>query len=79
MRKSRRLTIWEKIINENNVPASSYSPEYLFLAAYFADKVLKNSEEAISLFRKLKEKYPNTEKGFEADKYLAQLGVYKGD
>ncbi len=55
------------------------SPEYLFLAAYFADKVLKNSEEAISLFKKLKEKYPNTEKGFEADKYLAQLGVYKGD
>jgi TolA-binding protein len=55
------------------------SPEYLFLAAYFADKVLKNSGEAISLFKKLKEKYPNTEKGFEADKYLAQLGVYKAD
>ena len=55
------------------------TPEYLFLAAYFADKVMKNSGEAISLYKKLKEKYPNTEKGLEADKYLAQLGVYKAD
>jgi hypothetical protein len=55
------------------------TPEYLFLAAYFADKVMKNSSEAISLYKKLKEKYPSTEKGLEADKYLAQLGVYKAD
>jgi tetratricopeptide (TPR) repeat protein len=53
------------------------SPEYLFMAAYFADKVLKNPDEAIKLYQKLKEKYPATEKGFEADKYLAGLGVYK--
>jgi hypothetical protein len=55
------------------------TPEYLFMAAYFADKVLKNSSEAISLFKKLKEKYPASEKGLEADKYLAQLGVYKSE
>jgi tetratricopeptide (TPR) repeat protein len=55
------------------------SPEYLFLAAYFADKVMKNSKQAIDLYKELKEKYPNTEKGFEADKYLAQLGVYKSE
>ena len=55
------------------------TPEYLFMAAYFADKVLKNSSEAINLFKKLKEKYPSSEKGLEADKYLAQLGVYKAD
>lgn len=53
------------------------SPEYLFMAAYFADKVMKNADEAITLYKKLKEKYPNSEKGFEADKYLAGLGVYK--
>ncbi|MCW3117244.1 MAG: tetratricopeptide domain protein [Chitinophagaceae bacterium] len=53
------------------------SPEYLFLAAYFADKVLKNPDEAIKLYKKLKEKYPTSEKGFEADKYLAGLGIYK--
>jgi predicted negative regulator of RcsB-dependent stress response len=52
------------------------SSEYLFMAAYFADRVLKNKKEAIDLFKELKEKYARTEKGFEAEKYLAQLGVY---
>lgn len=52
------------------------SSEYLFMAAYFADRVQKNQKEAIDLFKELKNKYPQTEKGFEADKYLAQLGVY---
>ena len=52
------------------------SSEYLFMAAYFADRVMKNREEAVDLFKELKEKYSRTEKGFEADKYLAQLGVY---
>lgn len=55
------------------------TPEYLFVAAYFSDKVLKNAGESISLFKKLKEKYPTSEKGLEADKYLAQLGIYKAD
>ncbi len=50
--------------------------EYLFMAAYFADRVMKDREEAIDLFKELKEKYSRTEKGFEAEKYLAQLGVY---
>lgn len=52
------------------------SAEALFMAAYFADRVMKNKEEAIKLFTELKEKYPRTEQGFEADNYLAQLGVY---
>ena len=52
------------------------SSEYLFLAAYFAERVLKNQKEAIDLLKELKQKYPRTEKGFDADKYLAQLGVY---
>jgi tetratricopeptide (TPR) repeat protein len=52
------------------------SAEALFMAAYFADRVLKNQKEAIELFKELKEKYPRTQQGFEADKYLAQLGVY---
>lgn len=53
------------------------SSEYLFIAAYFADRVMKNKKEATDLFKELKEKYPRSEKGFEADKYLAQLGVYE--
>jgi tetratricopeptide (TPR) repeat protein len=52
------------------------SAEALFMAAYFADRVLKNQKEAIDLFKELKEKYPNTQQGTEANTYLAQLGVY---
>jgi tetratricopeptide (TPR) repeat protein len=52
------------------------SSEALFLAAYLTDRVLKNPKEAIELYKELKDKYPNTEKGVDADNYLAQLGVY---
>lgn len=52
------------------------SAEALFMAAFFADRVMKNQKEAITLFKELKEKYPRTQQGFEADNFLAQLGVY---
>ena len=52
------------------------SAEALFMAAYLADRVIKNEKEAIELYKELKEKYPNTQQGFEADNYLAQRGVY---
>lgn len=52
------------------------SAEALFLAAFFADRVMKNQKEAIALYKELKEKFPRTQHGFEADNYLAQLGVY---
>jgi tetratricopeptide (TPR) repeat protein len=51
------------------------SAEALFMAAYLADRVMKNTKEAIELFKELKKKYPR-EKGQDADNYLAQLGVY---
>ena len=54
----------------------SQSAEALFMAAYFADRVVKNQKEAIELYKELKEKYPNTQQGLQADNYLAQLGVY---
>jgi tetratricopeptide (TPR) repeat protein len=50
--------------------------ESLFLAAYLAQTKLNNTKEAIELFKELKEKFPNTQRGSEADKYLARLGVY---
>lgn len=53
--------------------------QYLFMAAYFADRVMNNKEEAIELFTELKKEYPATQFGFEAEKYLAQLGVYSTD
>ena len=52
------------------------SSEALFLAAYLAQTKMNNSKEAIELYKELKEKYPNTQRGSEADKYLARLGVY---
>ena len=52
------------------------SAEALFLAAYLTDRVLKNQKEAIELYKELKEKFPRTSQGFDADNYLAQLGVY---
>jgi tetratricopeptide (TPR) repeat protein len=52
------------------------SAEALFLAAYLTDRVLKNQKEAIELYKELKEKFPRTPRGFDADNYLAQLGVY---
>ncbi len=55
------------------------SSDALFLAAYLSDRVLKNSKEAVSLYTELKEKFPNTQRGYEADNYLAQLGTYNVD
>lgn len=55
------------------------SSEYLFFAAYFADRVLNDKKQAIDLYKEVKQKYPNTQFGFQADKYLAQLGVYNAD
>lgn len=52
------------------------SAEALFLAAYMSDRVLKNSKQAIELYKELKEKYPTTPQGIDADNYLSQLGVY---
>ena len=60
------------------------SAEALFMAANLADRMMKNSKEAIDLYKELKEKFPKTPISFEnnelagnlADNYLAQLGVY---
>ncbi len=53
------------------------SPEYLFLAAYLADRVLKNTETAIELYQEIKKTYPRSQQAYDADNYLAQLGVYE--
>lgn len=50
--------------------------EALFLGAYLAQTKMNNTKEAIELFKELKDKFPNSQRGAEADKYLARLGVY---
>ena len=52
---------------------AALSSEYLFRAALLLELSGKNKQAAES-FRQLKEKFPRTEKGFLADKYLARLG-----
>jgi tetratricopeptide (TPR) repeat protein len=53
------------------------SPEYLFMAAYFADQVLQDSKEAIALYEEVREKYPRSQQSYDAEKYLARMGVYQ--
>lgn len=55
------------------------SSEYLFMAAYFADRVMNDKKDAIDLYKEIKKNYPNTQYGFEADKYLSQSGVYNAE
>jgi len=50
--------------------------ESLFRAAYLAQRVIKDKDEAVSLYKEIKEKFPRTQQAFDADNYLAQLGVY---
>jgi TolA-binding protein len=52
---------------------AALSSEYLFRAAMLLELSGKNKEAAEAL-RQLKDKFPRTEKGFLADKYLARLG-----
>jgi tetratricopeptide (TPR) repeat protein len=52
------------------------SAEALFMAAYLADRVMKNSKEAIALYKEILEKFPKAPQAKDADNYLAQLGVY---
>jgi TolA-binding protein len=49
------------------------SPEYLFRAGLLYQEAGKN-QEAIEMFKIIKDKYASTERGLEIDKYLARLG-----
>jgi tetratricopeptide (TPR) repeat protein len=57
---------------EDDKAASASS---LFRAAGTAEK-LKDTKEAIELYKELRDKYPSTMEGNSADMYLAQLGDY---
>jgi len=50
------------------------SSEYLFRAASFLELNGKN-DEAIALYNTIKNKYPKSEKGFMADKYINRLKI----
>lgn len=52
------------------------SPEYLSYAGLLAHRVLGDKEEAIKIYKNIKKKFPNSGPALEADKALAELGVY---
>ncbi len=57
----------------------AFSADCLFIGAFLAQKVLNDPASAIELYKEVKKKFPRTQQGFDADNYLAQLGVYKSD
>lgn len=54
------------------------SAEYLFRAALLSETIGKN-KEALDLYKEIKTKFPKTDKGFQADKYIYRLSVEKND
>ncbi len=52
------------------------SPEYLFRAGLLYQELGKN-KDAIEVFNTIRQKYPNTQRGREVEKYLARLGVFE--
>ena len=71
------VNYYKKAANEFTDDATMTS-EYLFRAALKLETLGKNTE-ALDLYKQLKEKYPNTEKGFSADKYIYRLSIVPND
>lgn len=71
------INYYKKAANEFTDDATM-SSEYLFRAALKLETLGKNSE-ALDLYKELKEKYPNTERGFSADKYIYRLNIVPND
>lgn len=71
------VNYYKKAANEFTDDAAM-SSEYLFRAALKLETLGKNAD-ALTLYKELKEKYPNTEKGFSADKYIYRLSIVPND
>ncbi len=54
------------------------SSEFLFRAGYLLESLNKNNE-ALEVYKEIKEKFPRTEKGFSIDKYIYRLSIEKND
>jgi tetratricopeptide (TPR) repeat protein len=53
-----------------------FSPEYLFRSGYLYESMGK-TQDAITLYKMIKDKYPRSARGREIDKYLARLGSFQ--
>jgi tetratricopeptide (TPR) repeat protein len=52
------------------------SPEYLFRAGYLYESIGKK-KEAIEMYQLIKDKYPASQRGYDIDRYLGRLGVFR--
>ncbi len=71
------ITYYKKAANEFTDDATM-SSEYLFRAA-LKSEVLGKTNEALDLYKELKQKYPTTERGYSADKYIYRLSIIPND
>ena len=51
-----------------------FSPEYLFRSGYLYESMGK-TQDAITMYKMIKDKYPQSQRGVEIDKYLGRLGA----
>jgi len=51
-----------------------FAPEYLFRSGYLYENMGK-TQDAIAMYKLIKDKYPTSQRGVDIDKYLARLGV----
>lgn len=77
-KNSDALSYYKKAAHEFEEDAQA-SSEYLFMAAYFADRAMNDKKQATELYKEIKKKYPQSQYSMEADKYLAQAGVYSAE
>jgi len=54
------------------------SSEFLFRAGYLLESMGK-TQEAVEVYKSLKEKFPKTEKGFTVEKYIYRLSIEKNE
>ncbi len=54
------------------------SSEFLFRAGYLLESLGKN-DDALVIYKEIKEKFPKTEKGFSIDKYIYRLSIENND
>ncbi|MEI6265639.1 MAG: tetratricopeptide repeat protein [Sphingobacteriia bacterium] len=76
-KKEEAIAAYKKAANtfdkdENN------SSEFLFRAALLSETTGK-TKEALEMYKELKMKFPKTDKGFQADKYIYRLSIEKND
>jgi tetratricopeptide (TPR) repeat protein len=52
------------------------SSEYLFRAGYLYESMGKK-KEAIEMYQMIKDKYPTSQRGYDIDRFLGRLGVFR--